>query len=124
MQEIVVSESGQRESPPTSWPTGVMEMSVLSFAERLRRAQAFDRGLVDEAAEPEIEERAQLDELLHAHLALPMQDIPEPLSVHADATSKLGCAYPAISSQILNMFDNSSLVDMYVIRRARHDGIA
>jgi hypothetical protein len=65
-------------------------MDVLSFAEWLRRAQAFDRGLVDETAEPEIEERAQLDELVHSHLALPVQDVSQPLSVNADATSKLG----------------------------------
>lgn len=92
MQEVVASESGQRESPPTSWPTGMIGMDVLSFAEWLRRAQAFNRGSVDEAAEPEIEEGAQLDELLHAHLALPMQDVPQPLSVNADTTSKLGYA--------------------------------
>ena len=92
MQEVVVSESGQRESPPTSWPTGMMGMDVLSFAEWLRRAQAFGRGLVDEAAKPEIEEGAQLDELLHAHLALAVQDVPEPLSVHADATREPGHA--------------------------------
>ena len=102
----------------------MMSMGAPSFAERLRRSQAFDRGSVDEAAEPEVEESAQLDELLHAHLALPVQDVPEPLSVHADATRELGYAYPAISSQILNMFDDSSLVDMRVICRARHDGIA
>lgn len=65
-------------------------MDVLSFAEWLRRAQVLDRGSVDETAEPEVEESAQLDELLHAHLALPVQDVPEPLSVNADATSKLG----------------------------------
>lgn len=84
------NENKQRESPPTSWLTGMTGMDVLSFTEWLRRAQAFDRGSVDEAAEAEVEEGAQLDELLHAHLALPVQDVPEPLSVNADTTRKLG----------------------------------
>ena len=117
-------ESRQRESPPTLWPTGMMGMDVPSFMERLRRAQALDGGSVDEAAEAEIEEGAQLDELLHAHLALSVQDVPQPLSIHADTTSKLGYAYPAIPSQVLNMFDDSSLVDMHANRLIRHDGIA
>lgn len=55
---------------------GAMEMYVSSFAERLRRVQALDRGPVNEATETEIEEGAQLDELFHAHLALPVQDVP------------------------------------------------
>ena len=93
-----------------------MGMDVPSFTERLRRAQAFNRGSVDKATETEVEERAQPDELLHAHLALPVQDVPEPLSIHADTTSKLGNAYPAISSQALHMLDDDSYVDIYVVR--------
>lgn len=85
-----MSGSKQAESPSTSWPTGMIGMDALSFAEWLRRAQAFDRGSVDEAAEAEVEEGAQLDELLHAHLALPVQNVPEPLPIHADATCELG----------------------------------
>lgn len=90
MQEVVVGDSGRKKSPPTSWLTGMTGMEVLSFAEWLRRAQAFDCGSVDEAAEAEVEEGAQLDELLHAHFALPVQDVPEPLSVNADTARKLG----------------------------------
>ena len=85
-----------------------MGMDVLSFAEWVRRAQAFDRGLVDEAAEPEIEERAQLDELLHSHLALPVQDVPEPLSVNTDATRKLGDAYSSLFPRGINYAHDAS----------------
>ena len=119
-----MTQSGQRESPPNSWPTDMMGMDVPSLAEWLRRAQAFDRGPVDEAAEPEIEERAQLDKLLHAHLALPVQDVPQPLCVHADATCELGCTYPTIPSQVLNMLDDCPLVNKHVVCWIRHDGIA
>lgn len=58
MQEVVMPRTGKEKSPPTSWPTGTMGMGVPSFAERLRRAQALDRGPVDEAAEAEAEEGA------------------------------------------------------------------
>lgn len=124
MQEVVVSQSRQRESPPTSWPMGTMGMGAPSSAKQLRRTQAFDRGLFDEATETEVEERAQLDELLHAHLALPVQDVPEPLSVYADATCELGYAYPAIPSQVLNMLGDCPLVNKRVVCWIRHDGIA
>ena len=67
-----------------------MGMDAPSFVERLRRAQTFDRGSVDEAAEAQVEEGAQLDELFHAHLALPVRDVSEPLSVRADATCEFG----------------------------------
>lgn len=105
MQEVAISQSRQRDSPPTSWPTGVMEMGVLSFTERLRRLQAFDRCLVDEAAEPKIEEGAQLDKLVHAHLALPVQDVPEPLPVHTDTTSELSRAYSLRPPRMLDKPD-------------------
>ena len=107
MQEVVVRENKQRESPPTSWPTGTMGMDVPSFTERLRRAQAFNRGSVDKAAETEVEERAQFDELLHAHLALPVQDVPQPLFVHANAASKLGYANSAATPSMLDTINNA-----------------
>lgn len=110
-------ESRQGESPPTSRPTGVMEMDVPSFAERMRRPQALDRGPVDEAAETEIEEGAQLDELVHAHLALPAQDVPEPLSVHVDTTSKLG--HPDASFLPLRLYEVGGFLTISYKHEAR-----
>lgn len=65
-------------------------------------AQPLDSRPVDEAAQPEIEEGAQLDELVHAHLALPVQDMPEPLAIHADAACEFGYPDASVLSLRLN----------------------
>lgn len=67
-----LGQERQRESPPTGWPTGVMGMDARSLVVWLRGAQPLDGSLVDEAAETKVEEGAQLDELVHPHLALPV----------------------------------------------------
>lgn len=67
-----------------------------------RRAQSLDGCPVDEAAHPEVEESAQLDELVHAHLTLPVQHVPEPLTIHADAACKLRDADASVFAGFLN----------------------
>ncbi len=85
-----MSGSKQAESPSTSWLTGMIGMDALSFAKWLRSAQALDGRSVDETAEAHVKEGAKLDELVYAQLALTVQDVPESLSVHADAAAQLG----------------------------------
>ena len=111
MQEVVVGDSGRKKSPPTSWLTGMTGVDAPSFAERLRRAQSFDRGPVDEAAEAQVEEGAQLDELVHAHLALTVQDVPEPLPVHADAARQFGARESSQLPCAIHDASNAAFVD-------------
>ena len=87
----------QRESPPTG---GRRAKSVL--AKRVWSTQALDGSLVYETAQAYIEEGAQLDKLVHTHLALPVQDVPEPLFVSSDAACKLGGADTSLLSLRLN----------------------
>ena len=103
-----LGQEGRGESPSTVWPTGLTEMDVPPFAEWLRRAQTFDRGPVDEAAEAQIEEGVQLDELVHAHLALPIQHVSEPFTVSSDAPCELGDADAPLLSLRLNENGNLS----------------
>ena len=109
-----LKQERQRESPPTGWPTGVMRMDARSLAVWLRGAQPLDGSLVDEAAEAQVEEGAQLDELVHAHLALPVQHMPEPLTIDTDATRKFGNAYPALPSR---KFDGANDTGLKLLRR-------
>lgn len=82
-----------------------------SFVERLRRTQTFDRGSVDEAAEAQVEEGAKLDELVYAHLALTVQDVPEPLPIHAAATCELGARDASQLSCAIHDASNVAFVD-------------
>lgn len=74
---------------------------LLRLAMRLRGAQVLDGGPVDEAAEPEVEEGTQLDELVDAHLALAVEHVPEPLPVNSDPASQLGYADSSLVSRAL-----------------------
>ena len=85
-----MSGSKQAESPSTSWLTGMIGMDALSFAKWLRSAQALDGRSVDETADAHVKEGAQPHELINTHFSLAVQDVPEFLSVHADATCELG----------------------------------
>ena len=61
-------------------------LRVSFIMERLWRAQTLDGLPVNEASEPKVEERAQLHELIDSHSSLPIENVPEPLFVDADAS--------------------------------------
>lgn len=96
---------------------------MLRLAARMRGAQFLDGGPVDETAEPEVEEGAQLYELVDAHLALAVEHVPEPLTVNADPTSQLGYADSSLTSRAFDETDDGILVYLVVFRRV-HSGLA
>lgn len=82
---------------------------LLRLAVRMRGAQFLDGSPVDEAAEPEVEEGTQLYKLVDAHLALPVEHVPEPLTVDADPTSQLGYADAVPLAHVLDCSNDGSV---------------
>lgn len=57
--------------------------------------------LGEEAAEPHVQDGAEADELVDVHRALPVEDVPEALSVHIDSAGEFGHADAAVLSRPL-----------------------
>lgn len=68
---------------------------------------SYDACLIDCSPED-----AELQELVHPHLPLPVEHAPEPLAVDPDTTSKLRDAYAALPAGELYPLDDSALVNV------------
>lgn len=62
---------------------------------------AFDHFMRDEPFRVGSERDANLQELVHAHLALPVEHIPKPLPVQADPTRKFRNAHPDLFANLV-----------------------
>lgn len=57
--------------------------------------------LREEAGEAHVHDRAEADELVDVHRALPVEDVPEALSFHIDSAGEFGHADAAVLSRPL-----------------------
>lgn len=74
----------------------------------------------DETAESHIEVDAELQELIHSHLALLVKDIPQALSIDPNAPTKFCDAYAVLLASELYYLDCPVLIDARALTRI-HD---